>query len=159
MVGGLSAARYLQVVGFSMVALSATGLEILFGKWFDLVSQAQTISVVTMVIANGVFALATWSWFSSLEANLGSGRGMTRPLRNFSVAYLISAVGYLAYTYAIVHDDMLQPYDGRRAIAIAVACGVEFTGFCLVTSAYWTAASELRTPADSEDDVRVPLSH
>jgi hypothetical protein len=151
MAGSLRTARYLQLIGFSIVALAFAGIEILFGTWFDLVTQAQTILAATAVIAFGVFALATWSWFSSLEATPGSGHALARPLRIFSVAYLVTAIGYMAYTFALAHDDILRPYDGRRAVATVVLYGLQFAGFCLVTAAYWRAASELQTPTRSEE--------
>jgi hypothetical protein len=134
-----------------LVALGVTGIEILFGSWFNLDTRAQTVFAATGALASGVFALGTWSWFTSLET--GSREGMARPLRIFSVAYLITAIGYLATTFSWVYDDLVHPYDGRRAHAADVLTGMELVGFCLVTVAYWLAARELRTPIQSVESV------
>jgi hypothetical protein len=144
MAATLGTARYLQLIGFVTAALAVTGIEIVFGSWFNLEAQAQTVLAATGVLAYGVFALGTWSWFTSLEAAIGNRQGMARPLQIFSVAYLITAIGYLATTLSWAYDDLVHPYDGRRAIAVAVLYGMELAGFCLVSVAYWLAAGSCR---------------
>jgi hypothetical protein len=67
---------------------------------------------------------------------------MARPLRIFSVAYLVTAVGYMATTFSLAYDNLVHPYEGRRFIAAAVLTGMELLGFCLVTLAYLLAAGK-----------------
>jgi hypothetical protein len=152
----LRTARYLQLIGFVIVALGVTGIEILFASWFNLDAQAQTVFAATGVLAYGVFAFGTWSWFTSLEAALGNRQGMARPLRIFSVAYLITAVGYMATTFSLGYDNLAHPYEGRRFVAAAVLTGIELLGFCLVTVAYWLAARELQAQTQSAESVVDP---
>jgi hypothetical protein len=90
-----------------------------------------------------IVGLATWAWFTSLEST-PPGHGMTSVLRLFALANLVFGVGLVSATYFWAHRAIVYPYDGRTSIGIPTAYGLQLFGFCLVSVAFWSAASVLR---------------
>jgi hypothetical protein len=91
-----------------------------------------------------VVGLAARAWFSSIE-RLPGGSGTTRVLRLFAVASLVFAIGLVSVTYFWAHQAIVYPNDGRTSIGIPTAYGLQFLGFCIVSVAFWSAASVLST--------------
>jgi hypothetical protein len=95
-------------------------------------------------VGYGLLAWATWAWFKWLESIPTPGATLTKVLRLIGIANLAFAIGLLAVTYYLAHQDISQPYEGRLGIAVATTSGVQLLGFCLVSFGFWSAASKFQ---------------
>jgi hypothetical protein len=138
--------RLLVASGFLIVAAGYAALTLVGAAEHRATSSGDYENLFGGAFAVGfaLVGLAAWVWFSSIEG-LPGGSGMTRVLRLFAVANLVFAIGLVSVTYFWAHQAIVYPYDGRTSIGIPTAYGLQLFGFCIVSVAFWSAASVLRT--------------
>ena len=102
------------------------------------------------VLGYTVIACASWAWFTWMDTSPVPLAGMANVLRLFALGTLLLAVGLSAVSYHWIHQAISQPFDGRTTPVAAAAYGLECFGFLVVSAAFGTASSRVRSVRPDE---------
>ena len=138
--------RLAVVAGFLAVAIGWIGYTTaVWNHSVPAVIHADVILGIASTAGYAVLAAAAWSWLKWIESSPIPLPGMSRVLSLFALGNLLLAVGLAAVDYDWAREAIMQPYDGRTVIVAASSYGFEFFGFLLVSAAFWSASSAIRS--------------